>query len=261
VVAIGFCISALMILISQAAFFYRTHRSDLHRCRVPGAGEAKWLNLIKSYSMPFAIWGIGGWAQTASDRWALQANGASRDVGLYSVLYQLGYGPITLLSNLVIQLISPILFARAGDGGNFSRLLKARNLNNVIIGFSLVLTLLAVVVTFLFQKQLLSLLVASDYQSVAPLLGWMVLAGGLFASGQVASLTLMSGNKTRSLMAPKIGSAAIALSANFLGARWLGVEGVVAAMVLQSVIYFVWILMVSAKASAHFEPNAPKLPS
>lgn len=261
-VAIGFCISAILILISQAAFFYRTHRTDLHRCTVEnGFGETKWLKLIKDYSLPFAIWGIGGWAQTASDRWALQANGVARDVGLYSVLYQLGYGPITLLSNLLIQLVSPILFARAGDGANSSRFLQARNLNNVLIASALGLTLLSVTGAFVFQKPLLSLLVAPDYQSVTPMLGWMVLAGGLFACGQVASLTLMSGNRTHSLVAPKIGIAIVALLANFAGAKWIGIGGVVAAMVLQGAAYFGWVLVINARVSEHAELAQKKLPS
>src|SRR5438445_2570781 len=107
--------------------------------------------------------------QTASDRWALQGRGTS-EVGFYAALYQLGYYPMTLLSGFLVQLVSPVLFSRAGDGTDPARMAQSYRLNVLIFQGSLALTALAAVVALLFHQQIFSLSVAREYRRVSPLL-------------------------------------------------------------------------------------------
>src|SRR5437660_149804 len=81
------------------------------------------------------------------------------------------------------------------------------------------------------------------YREVSPLLPMMVLSGGLFAAGQIAVLSLLSGANSQRLITPKIGTALLGVLLNFGGAFWLGLSGVVYAGVAVSSIYLVWIVM------------------
>ena len=71
----------------------------------------------------------------------------------------------------------------------------------------------------------------------------MVLSGGLFAAGQIAVLSLLSGAHSQRLIAPKIITALLGVLLNIGGAFWLGLSGVVYAGVAVSSIYLVWIVM------------------
>jgi O-antigen/teichoic acid export membrane protein len=158
------------------------------------------------------------------------------------VLYQLGYYPITLLSGMTIQLIEPVLFGRAGDGTDAGRMAHARRLNNLFVVSTMFLTLLATTLAFLLHAWLFSWLVAPQYRGVSSFLPWMVLSGGLFATGQAATLVLMTSVNTRGLIAPKIATALLGTCLNVVGAYEWGLRGVVFASVVFSLIYLGWIL-------------------
>src|SRR5216117_2964606 len=87
------------------------------------------------------------------------------------------------------------------------------------------------------------LFAAPVYREVSPLLTVTVLSGGLFAAGQIAVLSLLSGVNSQRLIAPKIGTALLGVLLNFGGAFWLGLRGVVYAGFAVSLIYLVWILI------------------
>lgn len=238
------------VLGSQVYFFLLKNRKYLKLDTTERNSDVeKWSSSIKTYSWPFAAWGVAGWVQSSSDRWSLQVFLSSTEVGLYSVLYQVGYSPIVLLTNMMMQLVTPIFFSRAGDGSNEKRLADVRKLNGFALLFALGLTFLATLAALPLHKWVFAVFVGAKYQSLSPLLPWVVLSGGLFATGQVASLLLMSGIHTDRLIVPKIGSAITALCLNLLGVFAFGIEGLVAATVAQSIIYLLWMLIVSRKAT------------
>jgi O-antigen/teichoic acid export membrane protein len=177
----------------------------------------------------------------ASDRWALEAFATTREVGLYTVLYQLGYYPITILTTLLVQLVSPIFFQRAGDGSDASRVRQVHRVNRRLTFAVLLLTGLAVLLALAVHGYVFRWLVAPEYRPISWLLPWMVLAGGLFATGQFASLSLMSENKSVNLIGPKVVTAAVGVGLNLIGARLYGAEGVVAASILFSALYCLWL--------------------
>ncbi len=240
---LGFAAASAVVLISQSLFFRHKVRGMVDSQMASQQVDIeKWTKQMQSYAMPFAVWGIFTWAQLASDRWALKVFVDNRSIGLYAVLYQLGYYPVILLSGLMLQFITPVLFSWAGDGSDPERMVRTRRLNKAVFLGSVLLALLGTALAFLFHRQIFSLLVAPAYQEVSSLLPVMILAGGLFASGQAASLLLMSGLKTKRLMAPKIVTALWGVLLNFASAYWFGLRGVVFASVGFSLAYLVWIL-------------------
>jgi O-antigen/teichoic acid export membrane protein len=243
VAMIGYALAFVVVLSSQLLFFRRKILPiSISQPAVESDDVGDWTRKMLGYAWPFATWGLFTWAQMSSDRWALQAFGVTSDVGFYAVLYQLGYYPITLLSGLIVQLVAPILFDRAGDGADSARLNHTHQMNNLVLIGAALLTVLGTIFTFLLHTQIFSLLVALEFREVSFLLPWMVLSGGLFACGQVAVLSVLSGVNPRGLVMPKIVTALLGITLNFTGAYWLGLRGVVFANVTFSLVYLIWIL-------------------
>lgn len=240
---LGYALAAAVVLCSQVAIFRRKIRPLVVSESIPQANEVKTMaGRMCEYGWPFAVYGIFTWAQIASDRWALQYFRSTSDVGLYQALYQVSYYPVTLASGLVVQLVTPILFATAGDGSDHVRVQRTRHLVNTLVGASIGSTLLAVVTMVFLRDRIFALLVAPQYRPVASLAPAMTLAAGLFASAQVAVLSLLISVETRLLIVPKVATAIVGAALSFLGASVWGIKGVVAGSVAFSMLYLIWIL-------------------
>jgi len=245
VALLGYVLAVLIVFVSQLAFFKRfVCTAEAHN---PQGAKAKtqWEKQIFNYSWPFAFWGVFTWVQMATDRWSLQLLGSGHDVGLYAALYQIGYYPISIAAGLVVQFVAPIMFQRAGDAENMQKMKHVYELNWYLIYIALGLTAFGFVIAFLFHDFIFRVFVAAEYWSVAYLLPWMVLAGGLFASGQTAVLNLLSFRETRPLILPKVVTATIGVGLNYLGAAMFGIPGVVAACIVFGGVYLVWILILT----------------
>ena len=181
------------------------------------------------------------WAQAVSDRWALELFSTAKKVGLYAVLFQLGYYPISLAVALATNFLGPIFFQRAGTGNDEKRNADTARLGWRLTWYALGLTSLAFVVALLLHRQIFMIFVGREYASASGMLPWIVLAGGIFAAGQCLTLNLLSTMKTRSMLNPKVFTALIGLALNFIGAYWFGLDGVVLANVAFSVVYFLWM--------------------
>jgi O-antigen/teichoic acid export membrane protein len=89
------------------------------------------------------------------------------------------------------------------------------------------------------------LLVAMDYRGASYLLPWIVLAGGIFAAGQMLALKMMSELKSTAMLWAKIGTAILGVLFNVYGASVAGVAGIAAATVAFSTVYFLWMFLLS----------------
>jgi len=234
---LGYALSSLLVTGSQLFF--------LRRLIGPQGGKrqssANWRHQMWAYSWPFSIWGVFSWAQQASDRWALQAFATTQEVGMYAVVFQLGYAPIGLVTGMAMTFLGPILYQRSGSATDHTRNASVHRIAWRITFIGLLVTALVFVLTFLLHEWIFHMLVAAKYRVVSYLLPWVVLAGGIFAAGQMLSLKLMSEMKSTVMIAAKIGTAILGVSLNIFGAAQFGLEGVVAALVCFSGIYFLWM--------------------
>ncbi len=240
---LGFLISAILIFISQLYF--------LNQKLVPAFGNVSveddktngnyWEHQLVHFALPFSTWGIFTWAQMSSDRWALQAFGSTTTVGLYSVLYQLGYYPITFITGVFIQFISPILYKRVGDALENQRVESAQRITNYLTYLSLVFVCILTIIAWTFRDLIFKILVAPDYQRISGLLPWLVLSGGLFASGQISAMTALNNNRPKILLKPKIVTSAMGVVFSFVGSYFFGINGVIGAGVIYAFCYFVWV--------------------
>ncbi|WP_089724567.1 lipopolysaccharide biosynthesis protein [Candidatus Thiosymbion oneisti] len=238
-VVIGYTLSVLVVTGSQIVFLKRLmHRQSVSHDREEG--NENWTLQVWGFGWPFSIWGIFTWSQQASDRWALEAFASTQEVGQYTVLYQLSYTPIIMLTGLLMTFVGPILYQRSGAADDHARNATVHSMAWRISLICLVLTGMAFSCAWLLHEWIFQWLVAEAFRDISHYLPWVLLAGGSFATGQMLSLKLMSEIRTQSLLQMKIGTALIGVGANVLGAWWYGVSGVIAALVIFSVVYMLW---------------------
>ncbi len=236
-VVLGYALSSLLVTGSQLFFLRLLIRPQGEK---PPA-SANWGRQIWAYSWPFSTWGVFTWAQQVSDRWALQTFTSTQEVGLYAVVFQLGYVPIGLATGMAMSFLGPILYQRSGSAADHTRNISVHRIAWRITFVGLFVTALAFFFTFLLHEWIFHLLVAVKYHAVSYLLPWMVLAGGIFAAGQILALKLMSEMKPAAMTTAKIVTAILGVGLNIYGAAQFGLQGVVAALVAFSSIYFFWM--------------------
>lgn len=236
IVMTGYCLASGLVLTSQLLLLKHKllRNATIHS---QNSNDNRWSKKLWAYSWPFAAWGWLTWAQQASDRWALQLFTSTNVVGEYAVLYQIGYYPIMFLSGVISQLLGPVFFERSGAGlGTQQHLATISSVYRITIYLG-VFSGIAWILLSIFNKEVVSLLAASAYHRVSPLLPWMALSAGFFAMGQMLSMCLMVSLRTKSLLIPKVTTAIMGLIFNLIGARAGGLTGVVIAIVLWSIFY------------------------
>ena len=243
VVISGYVLATLIILISQYLFFKPVLHTAKHQLGAVNNTSKLWQTRIFNYSWPFATWGIFAAVHLASDRWSLATFNSQTEVGFFAVLYQLGYFPVAIFTEMLVSLISPMLFQRAGDGTSVHRVNNALKLNVKMVCIVLLATMFIFIVAGLGHKFIFSIFVAKQYEMVSYLLPWVVLSAGIVSAGHVFSLSRMSALDTKGLIIPKVVTAIIGIILNILGAYFYGLEGVVFAQVLFSMIYFGWMIL------------------
>jgi len=256
-VATGFALSAMLITASQLIFLKRLIGSwqaknqsidSENWLNQIWADSETWVKQIWAYSSPFLAWGLFGWAQQSSARWALGVYSSTADVGFFAVLSQLGYAPLLLLTTLALTFLTPILFARAGDAtsgvrnDNVNTFMIRIIIGGVLFAFS------ATAFTALFHEDIFKLLVSDNYQLNSHYLPYMAFAGGVFSTAQVIATLPMCLNRPKSLLKASIGSSLIGIAASFLGVYFFSIQGAVAAMLIHSISYFVFCCFSARKA-------------
>ena len=237
----AYAFAALAVLTSQFLFFRK--RIELTDSR--DAGQA-WRQQIWRYSWPFSTWGIFTWAQLSADRWALQIFGRTSDVGLYTVLFQLGYYPISIAIGIAMQFLTPIFYERSGDAKDTRRQTAVSNFSRRLMLLTLAATAAAFLLASTVHALVFAVFVSKDYARMSYLLPWMILAGGIFAAGQTVALNLMTQMRTEAMAVAKISTAVLGVAFTFLGAYWYKTPGVVIAAVSFSVLYLLWMVVVQS---------------
>jgi O-antigen/teichoic acid export membrane protein len=147
-----------------------------------------------------------------------------------------------MVTGFAVSFLGPIFFQRSGDGKDGARNADVHELSWRITWGSLLVTLICFVITLFTHESLFRLLVAFQYRQTSYLFPWVVLAGGVFAAGQVLALKLLSEMKSNKMVMVKIFTALIGIVFNIYGALVAGLFGVVCSLVAFSVTYFFWMI-------------------
>lgn len=241
VVIAAYACSSLLITVSQSVFVRRA----LVALDVNAPVASDWTRKIWEYSLPFSAFGVFTWMQLVSDRWALQKYATLEDVGQYAVLFQLGYAPIAIVTGLAAGLVAPILYQHSGDATDPQRNAHVHRMAWQLAFISLVGTLIGFGLLYFAHTWVYALLVATPYRNNSYLLPWVVLAGGLFATGQILALKLMTDMRPKTMSVVKIATAVVGIVCNLVGAIFFGLKGVVAALVVFSLLYCLCMVVIA----------------
>ena len=242
----GYALASLAVLISQAFFFRaRWRRGGWSAKGVTEPMRARWRDEVVTYGTPFVLWGVFTWAQLSSDRWAIGSARLAEDLGIYAAIYQLGFVPMMLLSQVVVQVAAPVLFEKAGDASDHGRMSDTARSGWRVVTLVLGTTAVAVALAGLLHEPVAQLLLAREYRTASGYLPWLVLSGGLYATAQAVALQFLVRYETRALLRPKIVTALLAIAMNFAGARWFGLSGVIFAGIAFGLVYLLWLLILA----------------
>jgi len=244
---LGYVAGSLLVLVSELFFFKKKIMGRGSPPRERKAGHVDWSQQVLAYSWPFAAWGLFSFSLLSSDRWALGILAGIETAGMYAALYQISAYPVQFLSNIAAQFLEPVIYSRAGEGVNHDRLRSADRIIVGLVAASAAGTALLTMLAAMSHHAVFRLLVAEGYRSVSRFMPHLVLGVGLFATAQAATLLLMIRNETRLLLRPKIGTAALGVFANFLGAYVYGLQGVIASQIVFSSIYLAWAIFLGRK--------------
>ena len=264
VVMWSYAASAGLISLSQIIFLQRLLRRRAAAMATAPASTmplpTDWLRMMWIYSWPFACWGIFTWAQSASDRWALQFFANTSAVGQYAALYQLGFAPLTMASGMLVALLTPIMFQRAGDARDDERVAHVfRATTQAALGM-FALTLIVAMLFGVLSDWIFRLFTAkAAYREAAPLMPLMALAAGLQACHHILGIRVSTLLETRSILMPQIASALMVIGLNALGAYLDGVRGLAIGMVVASFGYAAWMWVMSETMRLRSQRAAPGL--
>ena len=240
-VTFGYALAALILLCFQLY---------IERSRLPPRPMNKsktldtWIRNLWNYAWPIGLWGIFSGVHLASDRWALNIFGTSESIGFYVVLFQLGFSPAMVFITLISQFLSPIIFNRTGDSLDVQKNRDVARLTIKLVLILLGITFLVTGMVWCLSERIFTFMVPEQYQGIAYLLPILTCAGGVFATGQLLAISLMSIRGSWVLMWIKICTAVIGVVLNALGAYSLQIAGVVYANLFIAIIYLSLLIIV-----------------
>ncbi len=232
-----FFIVALIVLFAQFLYI----RTIIKFKKVNKYKVNYWKAKIKHYSYPFFFWGAITWIQQASDKWALGYNQSSEIVGIYSILFQISYLPMVVLTSLLMEFLEPIFFEFVGKGKNFERNENIKNITYSLIILTLILTVILAIFAFFTHDALVLTLSSAIYTKYSYLMPIFVLAGGFFSAGQLVTVKILTDLKTNILVSGKIFSSLLCITLNIFLAKLYGIDGVAVSILFFSIVYFVWM--------------------
>jgi len=242
VVFFGYSFASLFILI----MLFLTTKKKLHLSKIDL--DKIWNKKIWNYIRPFMIWGIFTWIQLSSDKWALAFFKSTKEVGVYTALYQIGFVPISILVGFGVQLLTPILFEKVGDGNNKKSIISVDKMINKISIAIIIFMLFIFIIAYFFHRLIFSLIFRNpEFLIVSEFLPWLILSGGLFSISQAFTIKMLGKMRTSELAKIKISTSLIGILFNFSFAYFWGVFGVVIANLLFSLLFLASILLYNRK--------------
>ena len=240
---IGYAVASILVFLSQLVFFNKLYS----KINIGNKSNSNYKKDIFNFSWPISVYGIFIFFQLISDRWSIKHFASIELVGLYTILYQIGYYPISLITNVIGQLISPIIYQKAGDNNDEKKINHVENLIWKISFIIFIFTILAFLVSYNYHMRIFLFFVDSKYTSISHLLPWMLLGAGLFSISQILTISFMVQMKTKLIMKLKIITAILGVIMNILGAYLYNINGIVIASILLPIIYIIWVVIILKK--------------
>jgi O-antigen/teichoic acid export membrane protein len=201
---------------------------------------------IYNYSKNFSIWGLFGWLQSFLDKYSLQYYCNNSTVAIYSVYYQYGFFPFTILSSIFSQYITPIYFSKLEIGGDILKSYIRKLLFNttlVLIVSLICLPLLSVFIAPFFIKTLTN----ENYLENINDFPIIVLAGVFYCFAQIITVPLLSVLGVKKVKFPKISTSILAVCLFFILVSKFQLLGIFLALLISNFYYFMILFFMNIK--------------
>lgn len=243
----GYSMAVTLVLVSQYVFFRKILPQN-----TTGADKARWWrDQMWKYSWPMATTGIISWGFFASQRWALELFTSTENVGYFSAVFQIGFTPFSLAGGILLNLMMPIFFGRAGDGANKQ---KVKSVSRSIIKFCMAASLIVVLATAIgatLHDMVFRLMVAEKYRVVSHYLPFTIFAGGVFQVSLFLSTIILVSTETRILLPLNTIGNFLIVAINLLFTYLSGMDGLFFAMVIGCTIHLGWNIHNVYRMSRH----------
>lgn len=200
-----------------------------------------WIKKIILYAVPFATWGLLGWAQAFSEKFFLEVNSSFVLVAHFSVLFQVAYQSIVLIDNILTQFTTPILYELAGDGSSRVRLIKYINRTFQITIGKLFLYAVIAFIMAAHVDIIVGFLAGEIYLKYIEHFSLLSFSAIIFITAQTLTLIVVLRLESNLLIKPKIFTSIFAIILNYYMSLFFGLQGTIYAVVIFSIIYLLWI--------------------
>ncbi len=234
---ISILLSSVIALLMQLFFIRKNWKRKMH---LRGSSKIvyNWQNQIWEYSLSVILWSSFMALYQLSDKWALELYNSSTEVGVYTIFFQLGYGPTLLVISNILAFVSPIIYQRAGDGKDAVKNKYVDSITTKLIWLTLSMSVVGFFISYFFQKKIMSYLVSESYLYYSYLLPVLILSAGVFAAGQIFNLKMESQIKVKEMNFVKISTSIFGICLNFLLSAFYGINGVLVAVFIYSISFY-----------------------
>ena len=241
---ISLLLASSITLFLQLIFLRKNWKSKL---QIYNSSQSafNWHNQIWTYSLSVILWNGFMALYQLSDKWALEYNNSSKEVGVYTVFFQLGYSSILLVITNLLAFLSPIIYQRAGDGKDQVKNNYVDSTITKLILLTFSFSVVGFFITYRFHKEILSYLVGENYLHYSYLLPGFVLSACIFAAGQILNLKMESQIKVKEMNFVKISTSIVGMGLNFVLSALYGINGLLVALLIYSISFFLGMLKIS----------------
>lgn len=199
---------------------------------------------ILTYASNFFLWGVFGWLQSFFDKWILNIYIDKNAVAIYTVYYQYGFFPFTVMSSVVSQYITPLYFKNIYED-------EKRRFMKRLLKFSVV-SLLAILVvagslSYFLAPYFIGLLTNEAYLKYINLFPLIVFAGCFYGLGQIITVPLLDSDLVKKVRFPKIFTAVVSVMLFWTLISIMGFSGILTALIMSNVLYYGLLFLISHK--------------
>ena len=228
------------------------------------AGRGGWLRMdilgrMVMYGGPFAVWSVFSWAQVYLDRYVLQLALGAGAVGRYAAAFQVAGLPFNLGLAFLAQLITPVVFERAGAGVDPTRLASAGALVRRAVWLFAAAGGAAVLLYVLAGPIIMELLTGRDYVVSGGILAILATGALVQNSAQLLAAWLLAHNRPKLLIRAYLIPGSISAPLSWLLVRSNGMLGAALSNAATSLVFLAMVCRTlpsfAPETSKAFDPD------
>lgn len=195
------------------------------------------------FSLPMVPHLLSAWILNLSDRIFIAHYFNIRDVGIYSLGYQIG-GLVLIFSSAFYQAYSPVFFRMATSCNKIELAKeKLKKYNSIFI---IVVIMISFVISF-FSKEIIALLIDIRYHEAYKIVPIIAISYMISQSGGIHNLAIYQQKKTKQIMYIIITSAFVNILLNYILIRPFGAYGAAFATLITFFIFWITKYIYSKK--------------